>query len=172
VFVRGDGDIAIQLVHLRFIRPAPDAHRIQAGVAHRQGQIALRRHTPVGPAAEAVEAVAQRAERLRDVPVLGERERTPERIVRREQEDAALDGVGDDGVDEVRDGELPVPPRIRVMAGHRHDRLGHGGPFAAEDPDDPWLAVQREHTGRGSRAHEGVVPAGQWRRQVHLGAEA
>ena len=56
VLVGGDLHVAEQLGHLGLGRPLPDAHRVEAGIAERQRQVALRREAIVDPAAEAVES--------------------------------------------------------------------------------------------------------------------
>ena len=63
-------DVAEQLGGLLLGRPVADAHRVEAGVAERQRQVALRRLAAVGPAAEPVEPVAERRQRVGDVAVL------------------------------------------------------------------------------------------------------
>ena len=71
VLVGGDRHVAQQVRHLGLGRPAPDPHRVEAGVADGERQVALARDAVVGPAAEAVEAVAERGERAGDVAGLG-----------------------------------------------------------------------------------------------------
>ena len=119
------------------------AHRIESGVAERQRQVALRRQPIVEPAAESVEAVAERRQRADDVAILVDRERPPEVVVRREDEGGTLDGIGHDRVDKVRQRELPAPTVIGVVTGQGHDHLAHGGPLAAEQPEDPRRASRR-----------------------------
>ena len=76
----------------------------------------------VDPAAEAVEAEAERCQARRDVPVLRLVEHAPEEVVGREVEGGRLDRAGDQRVGEAADQALPAgarrcrPPARRVTA--------------------------------------------------------
>ena len=160
VLVGGDGDVREQGDHLGLGRPVPDAHRVEAGVADGQRQVALGRDASVDPAAEPVEAVA-RARRGRP------RCRGPGSSVNGPQNGWSSgksqgrrgDAVGDDGVDEIGEGQLPAPALLGIVAGHGGDELGHRRAVAAQQPEDARRAARRPAS-RSARARRRTARPG------------
>ncbi len=97
-------------------------------------------------------------------------ERPPEGVVGREVERARGDAVGQDGVDQVGHGELPVLARRRVVAGHRSDDLDHGRAVAAHEPEDAGRPATPERGGQRLLAR--VIVERRRRGDGHLGGRA
>ena len=121
----------------RLVRPVPDPHRVEPGVAQRERHVALRGRSTIEPPAQAVEPEAERRQGLGDVAVLRPRERSPEGVAVGELEVARLDRVGHDRLDQPGQQELPASTRLGIVAGQAGHDGRHRRAIAVEHPEDP-----------------------------------
>ena len=113
------------------------AHRVEAGIAEGQRQVALGWHPSIDPSAQAVEAIAERRQGLGDVAVLRPGERSPEGVAVREVEEPAA----------MRRPRSPRPGRTQELPVSRpSDRRR---PCAATISTSPRVPVER--AGRSGR---------------------